>query len=121
MVKKFIDPLISLVVIGAVVCVVLFLIAGQHDALNKQIKASVSRFEAVKKSDTDFAKQAINRARDQVKVVVTEGCLEVAEAELEIKWNEECQKLGLKDRCDLPIDIAGELIDQYEQAQAECE
>jgi len=121
MVKKFIDPLISLVVIGAVVCVVLFLVAGQHDALNKQVKASVSRFEAVKKSDTDFAKQAINRAKDQMKVMVSEGCLEVAEAELEMEWNEECEKQGLKDKCDLPIDIAEELIDQYEQARAECE
>jgi cell division protein YceG involved in septum cleavage len=119
MVKKFVDPLVSLIVIGASVCFILFFIVGQQGALNDQLTASAIRYNDVK-IGAGFGEKAISEVKENMEIIISEDCLINVEIEFEEKWNKECNDQGLEDKCSLPMKKAGQLIDEYEEARSQC-
>ena len=120
MIKKFIDPLISIVIIVAVFSIVLFVIFGQQKALDEQLKASIVSYKAVQLNNQTLGKQVVSKAREQMETMITSNCTEQAYEDFTAKWNEECQNQGLEDKCSLPREIADPLIKEYEEAESGC-
>lgn len=120
MINKFIDPLISIIIVLAVFSVALFVIFGQQKALDDDLTASLVRYRAIESEDESLGKQIVSKAREQLGTMVGSKCAEQAYEDFTAKWNEECQEQGLEDKCSLPREIAEPLLNEYEQAEAEC-
>ena len=117
--NKYIEPLISLLIVGAIFTASLYLILGANDLLDKQLKASV--YESISfESKEETASLLAARASEQIGTMIGSDCFDQAYQDFEAAWNQECQNQGLENKCDLPRHIANELTDQYEEAKKDC-
>lgn len=106
--NKYIEPLVSLVIIGAIFCVALFVILNREQAFNKQLQASV--IQSVAKSDSE----------EQIVDNKTKRCLEEAYNTFLSQWNQECQGLNLEEKCSLLKEIAEPLKEEYQGLEETC-
>jgi len=120
MINKFIDPLISIIIVLAVFSIALFVIFGQQKALDEDLTASLVRYRSIESEGQSLGKQIVSKAKEQLGTMVGSKCAEQSYNAFIVKWNEECQKQGLEDKCSLPREIAEPLISEYEQAESEC-
>lgn len=93
--EKNIQPLVSVLIVLAVFCVFLFVILQGQQTFNKQLTASVFQPNCLSNDN--------------------------AYKNFEQSWNQECEELGLEDRCSLPRDIADELKKEYQDIKQECQ
>lgn len=116
--NKTIEPLISLVIIGAVFCASLFAILQTEKALNRQLRATV--FQPQEGQKQEAGEQLITKAAEHMKQIFSSSCLKNAYNNFENLWNQECEKRGLEEKCDLPKDIATDLLDEYQELEQGC-
>lgn len=116
--KEASKSIIFLVIIGVLFIVVVVWILQQGQALNKQLAAGIS-FPAYEKEENGGSQVPIKLA-EQVKKMILASCLSTAYNDFESLWNEECEKQGLEERCDLPKWVADELNSENQQINDEC-
>jgi len=106
------------VLIGVVFVASLFLIVQQEQALNKQLTATV--FQSKDILGKQITEELTGRLTGQIEKKVLSDCLDEAYDVFESFWNKECEKQGLEEKCDLPKDIATELLDGYQELKQGC-
>jgi len=116
--QETIKSIMFSVVIGVVFVASLFLIVQQEQALNKQLKATV--FPSEEMLGKEITTELIGRLTGQVEKKILSVCLDEVYDTFEYSWNQECEKQGLKEKCDLPKDIATDLLDGYEDLKEGC-
>ena len=104
--------------IGVVFVASLFLIIQQEQALNKQLRATV--FQSKDVLGKQITKDLTGRLIGQLENKVLSDCLGEAYNVFENLWNQECEKQGLEEKCDLPKDIATDLLDGYQGLKDGC-
>ena len=119
--QETIKSIIFSVLIGLVFVVSLFLIIQQEQALNKQLTATIATvFPSREILGEQITKQLTGRLTGQVGKKILSDCLDKAYDVFENLWNQECESRGLEGKCDLPKDIATDLLDGYEQLKQGC-
>ncbi len=116
--QETIKSIIFSALIAIVFIASLFLIVQQEQALNKQLKAAVFPSEEI--LGKQISKQLTGRLKDQVEKKILSVCLDEVYDTFEALWNQECEQRGLKEKCDLPKDIATDLLDGYQELKQGC-
>lgn len=106
--------IIFIIIIAAVFAFSLFLIYQQERILNKQIKAAVSELISLSEYKT------LGKEVDMEIVDKLAGCSKEAYDKFTELWNEQCENNGLEEECDLPKDIASDLLQKYQELKEEC-
>jgi len=117
--NKYIEPIVSLAIISAVFCIALFGILNQEQILNKQLRASVTQFN-ISEYKNKIGEQIVDKTEERVKAVVLADCLRKAYNDFLSQWNQECEELGLDEKCSLSKDIAEQLKDEYQNSEKTC-
>lgn len=116
--NKTIEPLISLVIVGAVFCASLFVILQSGEALNKQLRATV--FQPQEGQEPEAGEQLIAKVAEQMKQIFSSSCLKDAYNSFENLWNQECEERQLEEKCSLPKGIATDLLNEYQELKEGC-
>ena len=116
--KETSKSIIFLVIVGVLFFIVIALIFQQGQALNKQLAAGIS-FPEYEKEGNGGSQVPIKLA-EQAKKMILASCLSSAYSNFENLWNEEWEKEGLEEKCDLPKWVADELNSEYQQLKDEC-
>jgi len=119
--QETIKSIIFSAVIGVIFVASLSLIVQQEQALNRQLTATVATvFPSEKILGEQITKELTGRLTGQIEGKILSDCLDEARDILEDIWNQECEKEGLEGKCDLPKDIATDLLDGYQELKQEC-
>ncbi len=116
--KETSKSIIFLAIIGVLFIVSVIWIFQQGQALNKQLAAGIS-FPEYEKEGNGGSQVPIKLA-EQAKKMILASCLSSAYSNFESLWNEECEKQGLEERCDLPKWVADELNSKHQELKDEC-
>ena len=116
--QETIKSIIFSVLIGVVFVASLFLIIQQEQALNKQLTATV--FQSKDILGKQITEELTGKLTGQVEKKILSDCLDETYDIFESLWNQECEKQGLEDKCDLPKDIATDLLDGYQELKNTC-
>ena len=116
--QKTIKSIIFSVVIGVVFTASLFLIVQQEQALDRQLRATV--FQSKDILGKQITEELTGKLTGQVEKKILSDCLDKAYNSFEHFWNQECEKKGLEEKCDLPKDIATDLLDGYQEIKQGC-
>ena len=116
--QETIKSIIFSVVIGVVFTASLFLIIQQERALNKQLTATV--FQSKDILGKQITKDLTGKLTGQIEKKILSDCLDEAYNTFEYSWNQECEEKGLKEKCDLPKDIAADLLNEHQELQQRC-
>ena len=119
MMKKNIEPLISILIICLVFAASVFVIIEAEKVFDKELSASVSK-PIISKPRTEIGSLLTSKAREQLGRMIFSDCSEKTAQAFEQAWNQECEKLGLEDKCSLPRYIADELTEEYQEAKDNC-
>ncbi|MBU2635345.1 hypothetical protein KJ841_02630 [Patescibacteria group bacterium] len=119
--QETIKSIIFSAVIGVVFVASLFLIVQQEQALNTQLTATIAAvFPSEKILGEQITKDLTGKLTGQIGKKVLSDCLDEAYNIFEDLWNQECEKQGLEEKCDLPKDIATDLLDGYQELKQGC-
>ncbi len=116
--KETSKSIIFLVIVGVLFIIIVALIFQQGQALNKQLAAGIS-FPEYEKEGNGGSQVPIKLA-EQAKKMILASCLSSAYDNFESLWNEECEKEGLEEKCNLPKWVADELKSENQQLKDEC-
>lgn len=116
--KETSKSIIFLVIIGVLFIIAAIWILQQGQAFNKQLAAGVSFSEYEKEGNG--SSQASIKLAEQAKKMILVSCLGSAYSNFEDLWNEECEKQGLEEECDLSKWVADELSSERQQIEDEC-
>jgi len=116
--KEASKSIIFLVIVGVLFIVVVVWILQQGQALNKQLAAGIS-FPEYEEEENGGSQVPVKLA-EQAKKMILASCLSSTYSDFESLWNEECEKQGLEERCDLPKWVADELNSENQQLKDEC-
>ena len=117
--QETIKSIIFSVVIGIVFVASLFLIIQQEQALDRQLRATV--FPSREILGKQITKDLTRKLTGQIGKKILSDCLDEAYNIFENLWNQECESKGLEEKCDLPKDIATDLLDGYQQLKQGCD
>lgn len=117
--QETIKSIIFSAVIGVVFVASLFLIVQQEQALDRQLRATV--FPSEKILGEQITKDLTGKLTGQIGEKILSDCLDKAKNAFEDLWNQECEDKGLEERCDLPKDIAADLLDAYQELEQGCD
>ena len=119
--QETIKSIIFSAVIGVVFVASLFLIVQQEQALNTQLTATIAAvFPSEKILGEQITKDLTGKLTGQIGKKVLSDCLDEAYNIFEDLWNQECEKQGLEEKCDLPKDIATDLLNGYQELKQGC-
>jgi flagellar biosynthesis/type III secretory pathway protein FliH len=118
--NKYIEPLISILIICAVFTAVIFVIIEAEKVFNKQVSASVSE-SIILEPREEMSKLLTDRTKEQLETIIFSECLNKAYKTFEQNWNEECSKLELEEKCSLPRYLADGLQQGYQKAKEACQ
>jgi len=119
--QEIIKSMIFSILVGVVFVASLFLIVQQEQALNKQLTATIAAvFPSREILGKQITKDLTGKLTGQIEKKVLSGCLDKAYDVFENLWNQECEKEGLEEKCDLPKDIATDLLDGYQELKQGC-
>jgi len=116
--QETIKSIIFSALIGIFFVASLFLIIQQEQALNKQLTATV--FQSKDILGKQITEELTGKLTGQVEKKILSDCLDEAYDVFENLWNQECEKKGLEEKCDLPKDIATDLLDGYQEIKEGC-
>lgn len=116
--NKTIEPLVSLVIVGAVFCASLFFILQAGEALNRQLRATV--FQPQEGQKPEAGEQLIAKVAEQMKQIFSSSCLKNADNSFEDLWNQECKERQLEEKCSLPKEVANDLLNEYQELKEGC-
>ncbi len=116
--QETIKSIIFSAVIGVVFVASLFLIVQQEQALDRQLRATV--FPSEKILGEQITKDLTGKLTGQIEKKILSDCLDKAYDVFENLWNQECENQGLEEKCDLPKDIATDLLDGYQNLKEGC-
>jgi len=116
--KETSKSIIFLVIVSVLFIVVVVWIFQQGQELNKQLAAGIS-FSEYEKEENGGSQVPIKLA-EQAKKMILASCLSTAYSNFESLWNEECEKQGLEEKCNLPKWVADELNSENQQLKDEC-
>ena len=117
--NKYIEPLISLLIVGVVFAAAVFVIMEAEEAFDEQISASVSK-PIILEPRIGIVDLLAGRARERLETVVFSDCFDQAYEVFEQNWNQECSELGLEEKCSLPRYLAEILEQGYQEAKEFC-
>lgn len=117
--NKTIEPLVFLVIVGAIFSASLFVILQGEELFNKELRASVSQV-TILKPRAELGMFLTRRAKGQAQEKLLSDCFDQAYETFEQNWNQKCQEKGLEDKCDLERYIADELKKEYEESKQNC-
>lgn len=115
--------IIFIIIIIAVFAFSLFLIYQQERTFNKQIKAAISELISLPEYETlgkGVGMQIVDKAVQAAKDFALASCSKEAYNKFTELWNEQCENNGLEEKCDLPKDIASDLLQKYQELKEEC-
>jgi len=119
--QETIKSIIFSAVIGVVFVASLFLIIQQEQALNRQLTATIATvFPSEKILGEQITKDLTGKLTGQIEKKVLSDCLDEAYNTFEDLWNQECENKGLEEKCDLPKDIATDLLNGYQELKQGC-
>lgn len=113
-----IKSIIFSAVIGVVFVASLFLIVQQEQALDRQLRAAV--FPSREILGKQIVRELTGKLTGQTEKRILSNCLNQAYDVFENLWNQECENKGLAEKCDLPKDIAVDLLNEYQELQQGC-
>ena len=116
--QETIKSIIFSALIGLVFVVSLFLIIQEEQALNRQLRATV--FQSKDILGKQITKELTEKLIGQVEKKILSDCLDEAYDVFEGLWNQECEKEGLEEKCDLSKDIAIDLLNEYQELKQGC-
>ncbi len=116
--QETIKLIIFSTVIGVVFIASLFLIIQQEQALSRQLRATV--FPSEKILGKQITKDLTGKLTGQIERKILSDCLDEAKNAFEDLWNQECEDKGLEEKCDLPKDIASDLLNGYQELKQGC-
>jgi len=117
--KKNIEPLISILIVCLVFAASIYIISEAEKVFDRELSASVSR-PFISKPKGETGSLLINKAKKQIGRMVFSDCYEETAQAFEQAWNQECEELGLEDKCSLPRQIAEQLKVDYQEAKENC-
>lgn len=116
--QETIKSIIFSAVIGVIFVFSLFLIIQQEQALDRQLRATV--FPSREILGKQITEDLTGRLTGQIGKKILSDCLDKAYDIFEDLWNQECDNKGLEEKCDLPKDIATDLLNGYQELQQGC-
>ncbi len=116
--QETIKSIIFSAVIGVVFVASLFLIVQQEQALDRQLRATVFPLREI--LGKQITEELTGKLIGQVDKKILSDCLDSAYNTFEHSWNQECEKEGLEEKCDLPKDIAADLLNEYQEFKQGC-
>jgi len=120
--QETIKSIIFSVVIGVVFVASLFLIVQQEQVLNRQLTATMSTvFPSKEILGKQITRDLTRKLTGQIGKKILSDCLDEAYNIFENLWNQECENKGLEEKCDLPKDIATDLLDGYQNLKQGCD
>lgn len=119
MMKKNIGPLISILIVCLAFAASIFVIFEAEKIFDKELSASVSR-PILSRPRAEKGSLLTDKAKEQLGRMIFSDCSEKTSQAFEQAWNQECEKLGLENKCDLPRYIADQLTEEYQEAKDNC-
>lgn len=116
--QETIKSIIFSAVIGVVFVASLFLIIQQEQALDRQLRATV--FPSREILGKQITKDLTGKLTGQIEKKILSDCFDEAYDVFEDLWNQECEEKGLEEKCDLPKDIATDLLNEYQELKQRC-
>ena len=116
--QETIKSIIFSVLIGAVFAASLFLIIREEQALDRQLEATVFSSKDILGNQT--TEDLAGKLTGQVEKKILSDCLDEAYDVFKDLWNQECEDKELEEKCDLPKDIATDLLDEYQSLKQSC-
>lgn len=117
--KKNIEPLISILIVCLVFAASVFVILEAEKIFDKELSASVSK-PIISKPRAEIGGLLTKKAKEQLERMIFSDCSEKTAQAFERAWNQECEKLELEDKCNLPRYIADQLTAEYQEAKDNC-
>lgn len=119
--QENIKSMIFSILIGVVFVASLFLIIQQEQALSRQLTATIATvFPSREILGKQITKDLTEKLTGQIEKKVLSDCFDEAYDVFENLWNQECEKQGLEEKCDLPKDIATDLLNGYQELKQGC-
>ena len=118
--NKYIEPLVSILIVCSVFAAVVFVIIEAEKIFNEQISASVSK-SVILKPGAEIGKLLTDKTKEQLETIFFSECLDRAYKTFEQNWNQECSRLELEEKCSLPRYIADGLQEGYQKAKEACQ
>lgn len=117
--KKNIEPLISILIVCVVFAASFYVIVEAEKVFDKELSASVSK-PFISKPRGETGSLLITKAKEQLGKMIFSDCSEEISQAFEETWNQECEDLGLENKCNLPRYIADQLKSDYQEAKDNC-
>jgi len=117
--KRNIEPLISILIVCLVFSASIFVIFEAEKIFDKELSASVYR-PIISKPRAEIGGLLTSKAKEQLGRMIFSDCSERTAQAFEQSWNQECEKLGLENKCSLPRYIADQLTVEYQEAKDNC-
>jgi hypothetical protein len=117
--KKNIEPIVSILIVCLIFAASFYVIVEAEKIFDKELSASVSK-PFFSKPKGERGGLLVTKAKEQLGKMILSDCYEEVAQVFEQAWNQECQDLGLEDKCNLPRYIADQLLGDYQEAKDNC-